>query len=342
MKMNLARLVLLALVAATTVRAAEITGTVRSVTGDVATVAMNGDVMPPNGARAEFFFKIPGSDEEISVASGSVLRIDRGDLLVKIENATGSVESGHLARFAFSPSSTPAASLPATSPTPAPTQSPPVETTQTSPTQTPTQTAPTQTPSQTSPTPTPTEADRQFLEAARKFDSHDLIGAMAGFTKALELDPTNAKSYANRGAIYLTWKQPQQALAELNEAIRLKPDLVIAHVYRGYCYFALGQHKRAIENYDEALRLDPKNASAYNGRGISQNQLGRTKVAIEDFSQAIAADPNYVEAYQNRAICYKAVGKSQLAKQDLATIRELKAAANPSAKPTPVPPKRNK
>jgi Tfp pilus assembly protein PilF len=330
--MNLPRLILLALVAATTAGAAEITGTVRSVSGDVATVAMNGDVMPPNGARAEFFFTIPGSDEAISVASGSVLRIDRGDLLVKIENATGTLESGHLVRFSFSPSATPAAS-PTPSPMPEPTSA--ASPTATSPT-------PTQTPTQPAPTPTPNEADRQFMEAARKFDSHDLIGAMAGFTKALELDPTNAKSYANRGAIYLRWKQPQQALAELNEAIRMKPDLAIAHVYRGYCYLALGQHKRAIENYDEALRLDPKNASAYNGRGISQNQLGRTKVAIEDFSQAIAADPTYVEAYENRAICYKAMGKSQLAKQDLATIRELKAAANPSAKPAPAPPERKK
>lgn len=94
-------------------RAATYTGTVRSVSGDVATVAMNGDVMPPNGARAEIFFKIAGGDDEISVATGSALKIDQGDMLVKIEEATGTVEKGQLVRFSSSPSSAPSASSPA-------------------------------------------------------------------------------------------------------------------------------------------------------------------------------------------------------------------------------------
>jgi TPR repeat len=75
------------------------TGTVISVDGDVAKVAMNGDVFPAIGARGEIFFKLAGSDDEVSVASGSALQIDHGDLLVKIENATGAVEKGHLVRF---------------------------------------------------------------------------------------------------------------------------------------------------------------------------------------------------------------------------------------------------
>jgi len=83
-------------------RAAQSTGTVRSVNGDIALVAMEGDVMPPVGAKAEIYFKIPGIDEEISVATGSALKIDQGDLQVRIENATGSVEKGQLVRFSAS------------------------------------------------------------------------------------------------------------------------------------------------------------------------------------------------------------------------------------------------
>lgn len=78
------------------------TGTVISVSGDVAKVKMNGDVMPPNGARAEFFFKIAGGDDEIFVATGSALKIDQGDMLVKVEDASGTVEKGHLVRFSAS------------------------------------------------------------------------------------------------------------------------------------------------------------------------------------------------------------------------------------------------
>lgn len=106
-------MLILALAAAKLSAAATHTGTVRSVSGDVATVAMDGDVMPPNGARAEFFFKIAGGDDQIFVATGSALKIDQGDMLVKIEDASGTVEKGHLVRFSSSPSSAPSASSPA-------------------------------------------------------------------------------------------------------------------------------------------------------------------------------------------------------------------------------------
>lgn len=79
--------------------AAEFSGTVRSVSGDVATVAMVGDVMPPVGAKAEVYFKLAGVDEEISVASGRALEIANGEMRIKIENASGSVERGQLVRF---------------------------------------------------------------------------------------------------------------------------------------------------------------------------------------------------------------------------------------------------
>src|SRR3954470_20340899 len=92
-------LILLAIGATRLAGAATYTGTVRSVSGDVATVSMIGDVMPANGTRAEFFFKIPGIDDEIAVGTGSVLRVEQGDLLVKIENATGTIESGQSVRF---------------------------------------------------------------------------------------------------------------------------------------------------------------------------------------------------------------------------------------------------
>lgn len=282
------------------------TGTVRSVSGDIATVAMNGDVMPPAGAPAEIFFKMAGLDDEVLVATGSVLRIDHGDLLVKIENATGTVECGQLVRFSFSSSSTPAASLPAATPTPRQTEAPAVTATE------------------TGPTPTPTEAARYFAEGLTKFDANDLRGALAAFTKAIQLDPTYAKAYVNRANIYDSLKQPERGLTEANEAIRLNPQLSNAYLIRGNCYEDMHQHKRAIEDYDEAIRLDPKNADAYSNRGVVYKKLGQNKSAIESYTQALEADPQYVPALTNRANLYQAMGKTELAKRDFARVQELK------------------
>ncbi|MEY2497554.1 MAG: hypothetical protein QOD12_1110 [Verrucomicrobiota bacterium] len=109
-------MLLFAIAGAELSHAAAVTGTVRSVSGDVATVATSGDLVPPTGTRAEFLFKMAGFDEEISVATGSVLRSEHGDLLVKIENATGNVDSGQLVRFSSSPSAASTTSSPAPTP----------------------------------------------------------------------------------------------------------------------------------------------------------------------------------------------------------------------------------
>ncbi|MEY2562789.1 MAG: outer membrane protein [Verrucomicrobiota bacterium] len=113
------------LVILSSLRAAPITGTVRLVAGDLATVTIDGGAMPPTGARAEFFFKITGLEDEISVASGSALGINHGNLMVKIENATGQVEVGHLVRFASPPSATEPGSSPVPTPSVQAATSPP-------------------------------------------------------------------------------------------------------------------------------------------------------------------------------------------------------------------------
>src|SRR5438067_10259463 len=91
--------ILLLLAPTILISAAQFNGTVRSVSGDVATVAMEGADMPPIGAKAEIYFKLAGSNDEVSVATGRALQIASGDLLVKIDNATGTVAKDQRVRF---------------------------------------------------------------------------------------------------------------------------------------------------------------------------------------------------------------------------------------------------
>lgn len=288
--------------------AATYNGTVRSVTGDVATVSMTGDVMPPNGTKAEFFFKIAGVDEEISVGTGSLLRIDHGDLLVKIENATGTIESGQSVRFVFSPS---------------PGSSPPSAKSESSPPETPPPTS----------SATPREATRYANEAYDKFEAKDWKGALPLYNKIIELEPTNAMAYSNRASIYYSLKQSERGLVDANEAIRLDPQNAIAYITRGNCYIGTNKLKRAIEDFDEAIRLNPGIAQAYYNRGTAYARLSQYKTAIEDYTQAIVLNPQHEDAFFNRAQCYKLTGKTQLAKRDLARVRELAAAAKSTEKP---------
>lgn len=82
--------------------AAEVTGTVREATGSTATIQTSGGT-PAVGDAVEIFFKLPGIEEEILVASGRVISKEAGALVkVKIESATGVVVKDQLARFASS------------------------------------------------------------------------------------------------------------------------------------------------------------------------------------------------------------------------------------------------
>lgn len=106
----------------------EILGTVRSVTDKYATVVTDSILLPVPGDKVAIFFKMPGADDEISVAGGRVVESVAESIKVEIENATGEVAKDQLARItspnprnrsdlAASPSGTPQ-SHPPSLPTP--------------------------------------------------------------------------------------------------------------------------------------------------------------------------------------------------------------------------------
>lgn len=79
--------------------AAEINGTVRNAVDKYATVLSDSDLLPKPGDKAKIFFKLPGSSAEISVAEGHVYEITGEDIMVEIDNATGTVGKDQLVRI---------------------------------------------------------------------------------------------------------------------------------------------------------------------------------------------------------------------------------------------------
>ena len=56
-----------------TARAADITGRVETISGETATIATEGTILPKAGDKMEIFFKLAGSDVEVSVATATVV-----------------------------------------------------------------------------------------------------------------------------------------------------------------------------------------------------------------------------------------------------------------------------
>jgi hypothetical protein len=81
------------------VQAVDINGTVTEAQGDVVQITTQSEVFPNVGDKVTVFFKIPGTDDEILLGSGSVTAIKGEVIGAKIEKATSPIQKGQLARI---------------------------------------------------------------------------------------------------------------------------------------------------------------------------------------------------------------------------------------------------
>jgi len=116
-----------------------------------------------------------------------------------------------------------------------------------------------------------------------------LDGAIADFTRAIELNPKDDAPYYDRA-----------------QAKWLKKD-------------AAG----AIADYTRAIELGSQNPAAYNNRGNARAENNDRDGAIADYTRAIELKPDYARAYYNRAVAKQAKGDVTGAKADFKTAEKL-------------------
>jgi len=136
--LRLARvLALVVAVSAALVQAAEIRGTIDRIDGDVATIVVEGDLLPRAGDKVQVLGRISGLDAEVLLGRGKVTEVQGRNALAKID-ARGKLAKGNTARIIVTPSETvaetpkpmqpaaaaPQASTPPSVATPAPAGSP--------------------------------------------------------------------------------------------------------------------------------------------------------------------------------------------------------------------------
>lgn len=84
--------------------------------------------------------------------------------------------------------------------------------------------------------------------------------AIADYSEAARLEPTNASIWNNRAILYAQTEQFDLALADFSEAIRLDPQHPTAFGSRGLIYDTKGDKERAIADYRKALEVNPQDA----------------------------------------------------------------------------------
>ena len=101
-------------------------------------------------------------------------------------------------------------------------------------------------------------ADNPFIESGdAKLTQGDYYGAIADYSRAIELNPEDADAYYNRGNAKSELGDYDSAIADYDRVIAIKPDDADAYNNRGNAKSKLGDHDGAEMDFKRALKLDP-------------------------------------------------------------------------------------
>lgn len=176
-------------------------------------------------------------------------------------------------------------------------------------------------------------AGKYFLNGVAKHKTHDYIGAIQDYTKAIEINPEFIEAFSNRGIAHKQLKNYRGAIEDFTKCIQIKPNIASLYSNRGavknelhdfigamadyviaknldptdtsvFCnvgviYFQQKEYHKAIQEYDVAIQLDSENAIAFMNRGVAKKELHDYNGALNDLSNAIMINPNYANAYVN-------------------------------------------
>ena len=133
----------------------------------------------------------------------------------------------------------------------------------------------------------PNAAEQYYSSGLAKADKGDFDGAIADYSKAIELNPRYPEAYAKR--------------ASAREAFAFKVK---------------GNYNGVLDDYDKAIALGENTAELHNSRGYVRQLTGDLDGAIADFTNALELDGSCVVCCYNRATAFRNKGDLDSAMAD--------------------------
>ena len=98
-------------------------------------------------------------------------------------------------------------------------------------------------------------ADEYFDSGYDKAEAKDYYGAIADYTKAIEINPNDAAAYRNRGISKARNGDYYGAIADYTKAIEINPNYAYAYYARGVVKYYLGDNNGACQDARKAQDL---------------------------------------------------------------------------------------
>jgi poly(3-hydroxybutyrate) depolymerase/lipoprotein NlpI len=140
----------------------------------------------------------------------------------------------------------------------------------------------------------------QYNRGVKLQQAGDLKGAIAAYTRVVELDPNFADAYNNRGAAYVSLNDVAAAIQDFTRSLAISPS-PNPYNNRGAIYVSQQKYEEAITDLNAGINLQPS-ADAYANRGIAYMNTSRLELARDDFEKAIGLDAKFGRAYVLRGL----------------------------------------
>jgi tetratricopeptide (TPR) repeat protein len=128
----------------------------------------------------------------------------------------------------------------------------------------------------------------------------DWDAAVAAATRAIELDPSLAVAWGNRGLARGQKGDRDGEISDVTRALELDPRLATAWCNRSSARSRRGDWDGSISDATRAIELDPRIATAWTNRGAARGMKLDFDGGISDVSRAIELDPGLVKAWMCR------------------------------------------
>lgn len=106
------------------------------------------------------------------------------------------------------------------------------------------------------------------------------------FDTIINLSPSNASFYSERGVTLFHAKEFKASLKDMNRAVEIEPNNSYRYSSRAFIRNANEDLNGAIEDYRKAIELDPEDVIALNNLGLLEENAGRMEAAKKLFNKA--------------------------------------------------------
>ncbi|MBD2435252.1 tetratricopeptide repeat protein [Nostoc sp. FACHB-110] len=154
----------------------------------------------------------------------------------------------------------------------------------------------------TNPVNTPIQAQAWFYQGLQQAKAGDLVGAIASYDRAIELQPDAYDYWFNRGLTLFHLERFAEAVAAYDTAIDLKPDHYKAWYNRGGTLGELGLFAEAIASFNQAIEIHANYPEAWASKALALLKLGQIGEALAAYDQALELQPQDPETWYYRGI----------------------------------------